>query len=304
MAGPARPPLPHRVRAHAAEVVAAARHVRIDEEALDAIDLEPARRFAEEDAPDPVRHFTSADGDPADVADYVLALNAVNFGSGWFPTLRKRPDSSGYWTVAWGLADQARRRGPWSPAELRRLTADDVAVALDQPAGHPLVALYAEALRALGRWLGRRRALDVIHAADGSAATLAEALVAGMPFYRDHGLYKRAQILGADLDTWGLAELRDLDELTMFADNLVPHVLRCAGVLVYDDALTATIDAGHLLPFHRAEHEVRCSALHAVERLSARSGVAPRHLDRWLWHTGQRPEIKAHPRHRCRTVFY
>ncbi|MGX6448385.1 queuosine salvage family protein [Patulibacter sp. S7RM1-6] len=298
----AAPTLPHRVRAHAADVAGAARHVRIDEEALEALDLEPARRFAAEDAPDPVRHF--ADGDVADVADYVLALNAVNFGSGWFPTLSKRPDSSGYWTVAWGLADQARRRGPWSAAELRRLTGGDLSAVLGQPAGHPLMALYAEALRALGRWLGRRRAIDVIVGARGSAATLAEALVAGMPFYRDHGLYKRAQILGADVDTFGLAELHDLDELTMFADNLVPHVLRCAGVLVYDEELARTIDAGELLPFHRAEHEIRCVALHAVERLSARSGVAPRHLDRWLWHTGQRPEIKARPRHRCRTVFY
>jgi hypothetical protein len=294
-----RTSLPAEARRHAAEVAASARYVSIDHDALGALDASPA---SEAPTPDPVRHFH--DGDRADVADYVLTLNAVNFGSGWFPTLDKRPDSSGYWTVAWALADRFRARGPWAPAELRVLTAEEVAATLGQPAGHHLMALYAEALRSLGAWLGRRRAIDVVDELGGSAAELAAAVVDGMPFYRDHGLWKRAQILGADLETFGLARPADLDELTMFADNLVPHVLRWAGVLVYDDALARAIDQEELLPLHRAEHEIRCCAVHAVELLSARTDIAPRHLDAWLWHAGQRPEVKAHPRHRCRTVYY
>jgi hypothetical protein len=294
-----RPTLPDRVRAHAADVAAAARLVTIDHEALGAMDASAALHPPERDE---VRHFHG--GDRADVASYVLALNAVNFGSGWFPTLRKRPHSSGYWTVAWGLADRWRDHGPWSAADLRALTAAEVAATLGQDPGHHLMALYAQALRDLGAWLGARRAVDVLDAHADSAAGLAEALVAGMPFYRDHGLYKRAQILGADLETFGLAQPRDLDALTMFADNLVPHVLRWSGVLRYDAELAATIDRGELLPMHRAEHEIRAVALHAVELLSEHTGVAPRHLDGWLWHAGQRPEVKAHPRHRCRTVYY
>ena len=38
-----------------------------------------------------------ADAGPGD-ADHVLQLDAINFGSGWFPTLRKRPGLSGYRT--------------------------------------------------------------------------------------------------------------------------------------------------------------------------------------------------------------
>lgn len=291
--------LPVDVRQHVAEVTSRARFVTIDHEALDALETAPA---LEPIAPDPIRHFH--DGDRADVADYVLVLNALNFGSGWFPTLEKRPDSSGYWTVAWGLADRFRHDGPWTAAELRAITTAEIAGVLGQSSGHQLMAVYAEALRALGGWLGDRRAVDVIDAAKGSAARLAEAVVVGMPFYRDRGLYKRAQILGADVETFGVGELRDLDDLTMFADNLVPHVLRWAGVLIYDDELARTIDAGELLPLHRAEHEIRCSAVHAVEMLSRRTGVPPRQLDAWLWHAGQRPEVKQHPRHRCRCVFY
>lgn len=292
-------PIPADVRRHAADVAGHALFVAIDREALEALDAAAAQELT---PPDPVRHFH--DGSPEDVADYVLALNAINFGSGWFPTLEKRPDSSGYWTVAWGLADRFRQRGPWTPAELRTVTAAEIADVLGQSSGHHLMALYAEALRDLGSWLGTRRAIDVFAAARGSAARLAAEVVDGMPFYRDHGLFKRAQILGADVETFGVGDLRDLDDLTMFADNLVPHVLRWAGVLQYDEQLAHTIDGGQLLPLGRAEHEIRCCAVHAVELLSQRTGVPPRHLDAWLWHAGQRPEVKAHPRHRCRTVFY
>lgn len=291
--------LPAEVRRHAADVVGRARHVTIDRAALEAFDVAEAITPI---APDPIRHY--ADGDRADVADYVLTLNALNFGSGWFPTLRKRPRSSGYWTVAWGLADRFRADGPWSADELRRITTAELAAVLDQSPGNELIALYGEALRALGRWLDERRAVDVIDAADGSAARLAAAVAAGMPFYRDRGLYKRAQILGADVETFGVGELRDLDDLTMFADNLVPHVLRCEGVLHYDAELAARIDGERLLPLHQAEHEIRCAGLHAVELLSERTGIPPRRIDAWLWHRGQDPAIKARPRHRCRCVYY
>ena len=58
-----------------------------------------------------------------------------------------------------------------------------------------------------------------------------------MPFFDDHGFYKRAQIVPNDLTLAGVAEFDDLDRLTIFADNLVPHVLRVDGVLRYDAEL-------------------------------------------------------------------
>ena len=41
---------------------------------------------------------------PGDIAAYWLTLDAINFGSGWFPTLRKRDGLSGYNTIASALA--------------------------------------------------------------------------------------------------------------------------------------------------------------------------------------------------------
>jgi len=233
-------------------------------------------------------------------ADHVLQLDAINFGSGWFPTLRKRPGLSGYRTVAAAFAEH----GPWSNTELRALDAAAVAAVLGQDAVHPLMRLYAEALRELGRFLGDRSALDVVEAAEGSAERLAGLLARGLRFFDDRGFYKRAQIVPSDLALAGLAEFGDLDRLTIFADNLVPHVLRVDGVLRYDAALAALIDAGELLPQGQSEREIRGCALHACELIAKRTGIPPRLLDIRLWNRGQAPEYKAVPRHRTRSVYY
>ena len=161
-----------------------------------------------------------------DVAAYLLMLDAINFGSGWFPTLRKRPGCSGYFTVAWALADRFRERGPWSNAELARIEAAEVAATLGQAPDHELMGLYADALRQLGRFLGERPAIDVVADAGGSAERLARAAGARDALLRRRGFYKRAQIVASDLALAGIAEFSDLDRLTIFADNLVPHVLQ------------------------------------------------------------------------------
>jgi hypothetical protein len=68
---------------------------------------------------------------------------------------------SGYFTVASMLTDRFRAEGPWSNEQLRALTTDEVAATLGQPRDHELMALFAQALRQLGAFLGERRALDV-----------------------------------------------------------------------------------------------------------------------------------------------
>jgi hypothetical protein len=268
------------------------------------IDLDAARAPAEAEPPalDPGAHYL--EGSAEDVAAYLLTLDAINFGSGWFPTMRKRRGHSGYFTVAWALADRFRAHGPWSNAELRAIDADELAAVLGQEPGHPLMRLYAEALRELGRFLGDRTALDLVAGADGSAERLAATLARGMRFFDDRGFYKRAQIVASDLALAGVATFDDLDRLTIFADNLVPHVLRVDGVLRYDPALAAHIDAGRLLPPGDAEREIRACALDACEQLAARTGIPPRVLDVRFWNRGQAPDYKAVPRHRTQSVYY
>jgi hypothetical protein len=287
--------LPEQVRANAAAIARDARYVAIDPERLGDIEPGPPAVL------DPERHYL--EGSREDVAAYLLVLDAINFGSGWFPTLRKRPGCSGYYTVSWALADRWRAEGPWSNEELRTLTGPDLGRVLGQDEDHELMALYASALRDLGVFLGDRSALGFVEAAGGSAQRLAQSLTE-MPFFDDTGFWKRAQITANDLQLAGIAEFGDIAELTIFADNLVPHVLRVDGVLRYSDELAALIDSGELLPPGEQEREIRACAVQACELIAAELHVPPRILDVWLWNRGQGERYKSRPRHRTRTVFY
>lgn len=292
--------LPDEVRRSCATIAGRARFVRIDLEALEAVAPGPPAAL------DPDHHYL--EGSAQDVATYLLTLDAINFGSGWFPTLHKREVDgrpvSGYATVAWSLADRFRAHGAWTNEQLRTMRTEEIADVLGQPRDHELMSLYSQALRQLGAFLGDRSVPDLVKATRGSAAAFAKALAEGMSMFADKGFYKRAQIAASDLALANVAVFEDLDDLTIFADNLVPHVLRCDGVLVYDERLAAHIDAGRQLRLGPQEREIRACAVHACELLAQRSGVPPRLLDTWLWNRGQAPGYKARPRHRCRCVYY
>ena len=303
-----------------------ARHVRIDHDRL--AGYAGGLPLVETRFPtlDPAYHHL---GHGEDTAAFILTLDAINFGSGYFPYLRKRPGLSGYFTVASALAERYRAAGPLTAAELAELSAADCARLFAQdPDNRPvaeLMQLFARALNDLGRLLTREfagRFTHLVEAAECSAQTLV-GLLGRMPYFADvevYGgitvpFYKRAQLTAADLalafDGQGWGRFSDLDQLTIFADNLVPHVLRVDGLLAYDPDLAARIDAGTLIPAGSAEEiEIRAVALHAVELLVGelrRRGhdVTAMGLDYLLWNRGQQPAYKrAKPRHRTRTVYY
>src|SRR4051794_37380796 len=145
------------VRANGERIAAGARSVSIDLEALGALEGGAAPEL------DAERHYL--EGSEADVASYLLVLDTINFGSGWFPTLRKRTGSSGYFTIAAGLADRYRAHGPYGNAQLRAMRTEEIAAVCGQRADHELMALFAQALRQLGAFLGERSALDLVREA-------------------------------------------------------------------------------------------------------------------------------------------
>jgi hypothetical protein len=259
---------------------------------------------------------------------FLLTLDTINFGSGYFPHLRKRPGLSGYFSIASSLNDVYNNQGCLSAKELDDITVDECTRIFGQdPANEIIQELmqhFTTALKDLGRYLldcfdGKFTAL--IEAADSSAGRLM-LLLKKMPYFNDVGryggievpFYKRAQITAADLRIafkgrrWG--HFNDLDHLTIFADNLVPHVLRMDGILIYEKSLIDRIAAGTLIPAGSAEEvEIRACALHAVELIkkeilkSGRSVNSPE-LDYLLWNRGQQPHYKVVPRHRTRCVYY
>jgi Queuosine salvage protein len=314
------------IRAGSRQVAENAARVRIDRDRLG----DYARDFpiAEIGAAtlDPATHYL---GHGQDTLAFILALDAINFGSGYFPHVRKRPGHSGYFTMAAGLNDWFQAEGAPSAAHLARLTQGDCARIFGQDLGTPLAAelmgLFAKALNDLGVLLLARFEGDPVKLVE-SAEHKAEKLVAAlrvMPFFDDveiwHGhkvaFMKRAQLTAADLglafehEGWGRFD--DLDQLTIFADNLVPHVLRVDGILEYDLDLAARIDREDPLEVGSIEEiEIRAAAVHAVELLKQHLHAAGhRHitsmaLDYLLWNRGQAARYKAVPRHRARGVFY
>jgi hypothetical protein len=180
------------------------------------------------------------------------------------------------------------------------------------------MVLYAASLRDLGDRVSAEhdgRFAAVAEAAGGSAVALAHRL-GGWPSFHDRSRYqevdvaflKRAQIAAADLHRAGVARFDDLRKLTMFADNLVPHVLRLDGILRFGPGLVARIDREELLVHGSAEEvEIRACAVHAVELLVAAlpaDGLSAAELDQLLWQRGQLAHYKASPRHRSRCTAY
>jgi len=313
------------VRHACRRVALAARHVRVHCEGIAAYAASLPSLAASRAGHDPAAHLL---GRGEETLAYFVTLSAVNFGSGYFPKLRKRPGKSGYFTIASALADLFRREGPLSADDLAAMTPERCAEVFGQDLRstpiRELMELFARSLRDLGATLRRRFAgsfAALVGEADGSAERLVDLLLE-MPLFDDvahyGGLdvpfYKRAQLLAADLslafDGQGAGRFRDLDRLTIFADNLVPHVLRVDGILLYGPGLVARIAREELIPAGSQEEvEIRACAVEACERIveakrEAGEPATAAALDTVLWNRGQGMTYKAHPRHRTRTAFY
>lgn len=325
------------IRRAAAEVSSRARVVLIDHDRTTAYARELLDEGALEDAT-PASGSTDAGAgadpwrlpghDTEGTVGRVLALGAVNFGSGWHPVVRKRLGRSGAVNMANGLSAWLAESEGVDPERLARLDSHVAHQVFDQPHDDgpvdELMGLFTIALNDLGRLVGDRydgSFTALVAAAGGSAAAMVDVL-GEMAFFRDVStyddvqvpLYKRAQLVSADLHRAfggvGPGRFDDLDRLTAFADNLVPHVLRIDGVLRYDDDLVERIESGELLVAGSPEEvEIRAVGVHAVEQVRAAldalgHDVPSWRLDQVLWERGAGRRYKAVPRHRARSVFY
>jgi len=322
--------LPERVRRAAAAVADKADSVHIRHEKLAAYaalllkEMPHVQQMTELDL-----QTLGAGKTDEDKAAYVIALNAINFGSGYFKTAQENGAALEYADLALALRRAFDEGALDTPKKWAAVTAADCHKFFAIEAGlnadtDELMALYAAHLREAGTCLMRDyhgSAMALVIAADKSAARLAES-VAVWPGFVDIAdydgmpvpIFKRAQILAADmhlaLDGKGVADFHDLDALTIFADNMVPHVLRHDGILAYAAPLAAAIDAGEILKAGCAfEIELRTVAIHAVEclKMAAKAQgkiVSSLDLDRIIWNRGYEQAYFTKPPHRTMTVWY
>jgi hypothetical protein len=299
--------LPDEVRAACAWVAERARLVRIDEETI----AEYAVGLPDPGGEDPPPF--AGDG-PETAAAFAICMNAINFGSGWWPTIQKRPGHSGYATMAAGVTERFTDEGPWSADELQAMDAKAIAAVVGQDPEHPLIEQFAAALRDVGIHIGREydgrfrkpaEAAETIPDLAGTFATWNAFADTSRYEGREIPFFKRAQLAAADLHRTGTTDLPSLDRLTAFADNLVPHVLRVDGILQLDPDLTARIEAGELLDHGSPEEvELRACAVHAIELLAAASPLTPAEIDSALWNRGRDRRYKSLPRSRSRNTAY
>jgi hypothetical protein len=98
--------------------------------------------------------------------------------------------------------------------------------------------------------------------------------------FRDHSvykghqifLYKRAQIFAADLygafKGQGYGEFDDISSITIFADYIVPAMLRKLGVLKYSSTLASIIESNkEIVSGSEEEVELRACSIYAVEKM-------------------------------------
>ncbi len=177
-----------RIRDATAWVAGRGRFVRIVDDRVEAFARSlPVDRLLKPELDAAAHHL----GHGLDSLTFMLVLDAVNFGSGYFPHLRKRAGMSGYFTVATALTERFRRDGPFTAAELEQIDAAACATlfgqTLDDPSIAELMGLFAQAWNGLGRLVTREHRgsfAALVQSAGGSAARLVETL-ASMPFYRD-----------------------------------------------------------------------------------------------------------------------
>lgn len=174
-------------------------------------------------------------------------------------------------------------------------------------------------------------ALSLIQSAGGSAPRLVELLVEYIPGFRDdisstsgndetcHYFYKRAQICVGDWNASLVLQLKELENLTTFADYRVPQLLRHRGVLQYTQQLADIVDSQQeIVAGSPEEIAIRATTVAAVEYLVEelrKENTTNESIVTWtavqadwyLWQVGEKLE-KEHnvmkPHHRVRTIYY
>ena len=310
------------IRAGFAYVAANARHVRINRDRL----VEYARQLPDRHPStifDTDHHYI---GNPEDTAAYVLALDAINYGSGYKNMLAAEGwpliEGSIYYSVSVRLKKCFEKK-PLTAKDLAHMTSDHVHEILElpyQPQSQKIADLFAAGLRYLGQMIEHENSgcfLSFINDANGRAARIVERL-AKLPQFadvheyrgRDIPIYKRAQIAAADLhlafNHLGIHLFNDMDRLTMFADNGVPQILEAEGVLEYEPDLKARIMRGEEIPSGSDEEiEIRACACQAVEEMAVVIARKPVSIDHTLWHYhAEDPRYRAYPSHKTLGLFY
>jgi len=184
----------------------------------------------------------------------------------------------------------------------------------------PLFRERIENLREAGKVLAEKfggQFINAVESSDYDAVKIARLVIENFSSFRDIShldgqeikFFKRAQICPKDL-SYVLAahgkKIKNLDQLTAYADYKLPQMLRMFGILEYEDTLSDKVDNLIELPHDsREEIEIRSASIWAVELLRRHlRTLSAGEIDNTLWLISQGVQGVAKPYHRTRTIYY
>lgn len=302
------------------------KHVHIDTDKLD----ETADRFAKEklkipDWKTPV-HLEQSD---ETFIDFILLANSINFAFTDFKTKQKFSTeyNGNEWRGAFGMHACLKKalegdfpfllKGEY----LASISEQDFREIFKGNFEIPLLKERLDIFHEVGRVLDNKYegyfhnlVEESNHMLFNNGRGLVDRLIKDFPSFDDSVVYngkkakfyKRAQlapgVLYGRFRNQGAFQVKDIDELTVFADYVLPKGLRDLGVLVYEKELAEKVDSQEIIPRHsREELEIRASTVHASDMLINKinelkgkesvsdgvvvsdGGVNALHLDYKLW---------------------
>ncbi|MCB9849563.1 MAG: hypothetical protein H6817_02525 [Phycisphaerales bacterium] len=308
------------------DVVRAARHVRIDDAAVEAF----ARRLVREGVAVPEDEL-ALDGSASEIANFVLITDALNFcfwgDAGVEPWAVEHRGQVWTRTLAMvaGMLRAVEHDRAWLTAQRWAAATDaDVADLFAGKGGIPMPQRRREILCETGAVLHAKydgQFTRLVAMVERDALALARKLAKDFPSFHDVARYggkpvallKRAQICAADLHrAWASAGhpgLANLGALTVFADYRLPQLFRHEAMMVVDNALAARIDAEQRIDAGSDEEiEIRAATVVISQLLCEAMTQAGRTTEAWeldyeLWRRAREPEVTV-PHHRTVTHFY
>jgi hypothetical protein len=275
---------------------------------------------------------------PEEVMDYFLLANTINFAFTDFTTKQKftskynGKDFRGAYGMLACLKKAHDLAIPILEGDfLKNISRQEMAAIFEGNFEIPMLKERYEIFKEVGEVLSRKYAGHFHNLVSLSQDRLffwgmgiIERLVNDFPSFNDSTIWqgrrvcfhKRAQLAAGMLygrfQNTEEFKMQDTEQLTIFADYVLPKALRDMGILKYEKSLAQKVDNQEIIPANSQEElEIRASTIHASQKLIEKINqikknpddkVNALHIDAKLWLESRKPEGTHH--HLTPTIAY
>lgn len=247
---------------------------------------------------------------------YILVVDALNFC--FWPT-----EGFEYEDLTKGLTElETKEPKYFEPENMKEIPLEILSKYLRK--GDKIIDNIEERLRLMrevGNTLTERfqgKAENILKESNYEANKIVSLIAKEFPGFRDSSVYKgrqiffykRAQIVVGDMQ--GMCGcIKNLEDLTGFADYRIPQVLLGWEVLDIDEKLKEKImKKEEIESGSKEEIEIRCTVLSAIKEIQkifkeeGKGEIEAYRIDWYLWSYGEKNKDKLPPHHRVKTIFY